>query len=324
MAILVTGAAGFIGHHLSKALLARGETVIGVDNLNDYYDPAIKQARLAALSEYPHFRFTRLDLADDSALESAVDYAEVTHIVHLAAQAGVRYSLENPRAYARSNVSGHLNVLEFARHAPHLEHMIYASSSSVYGERSNGPFRESDTVRSPASLYAATKIGGEMLSESYARLYDIPLTGLRFFTVYGAMGRPDMAYWIFTEKILRGEPITIFAGGDMSRDFTYVDDIVDGISKLLSRAPKADDGRRHNIYNLGNNTPTPLMDLVRAVEKACGVEAQKVYADKQPGDVSKTFADISRAQTDFGYDPKTKIEDGIPVFVDWYRGFYGV
>ena len=324
MTVLITGAAGFVGYHLSEALLARGQSVIGVDNLNDYYDPAIKQARLGKLAEHANFRFTRLDLADDGALEAAVSYDEVTHIVHLAAQAGVRYSLENPRAYARSNISGHLNVLEFARHAPNLEHMAYASSSSVYGERSNGPFSESDRVRSPASLYAATKIGGEMLSESYARLYDIPLTGLRFFTVYGAMGRPDMAYWIFTEKILRGEPITIFAGGDMSRDFTYIDDITKGIAQLLPRAPKLDDGRRHTIYNLGNNTPTALMDLVSAVERACGVEAQKIYADKQPGDVSTTFADISRAQADFGYDPQTKIEDGIPVFVDWYRQFYGL
>lgn len=294
-----------------------------MDSLNDYYDPALKRARLENLSGYERFRFHALDLADDTALERAVDKAEITHIVHLAAQAGVRYSLENPRAYVRSNVAGHLNVLELARHAPNLKHMAYASSSSVYGERDDGPFSEDDLTRKPVSLYAATKLSGEMLSESYAKLYDLPLSGLRFFTVYGAWGRPDMAYWMFTEKILKGEPITLFSPNEMSRDFTYIDDIVSGVSALIDTEVPLAGGRRHEIYNLGNHTPTPLMELVEAVEKACGRKAETIIKPRQPGDVSTTYADVEKARNAFGFEPKTKISDGIPVFVDWYKDYFG-
>ena len=322
MTILVTGAAGFIGHNLCLSLLARGEQVVGVDNLNDYYDPMIKHARLERLAKFEKFRFAQLDLADDGALEKAVSPDAVTHIVNLAAQAGVRYSIENPRAYMRSNMTGYLNVLEFARAAKNLKHMAYASSSSVYGDRADGPFSEDDPVTKPVSLYSATKISGEVISQSYAHLYGIPLTGLRFFTVYGAWGRPDMAYWIFTEKIFKGETIDIFAAGEMSRDFTYIDDIIAALDRIVDTPPTTE--VPHEVYNLGNSTPTPLMDLVHAVEKACGVESKKNFMDKQMGDVSKTFADISKAQTAFGYDPKTTIEQGIPVFVDWYKKFYNI
>jgi len=326
MTILVTGAAGFIGHNVCLSLLVRGEQVVGVDNLNDYYDPKIKHARLERLAGFEKFRFAQVDLADDGALEKIVTPDSVTHIVNLAAQAGVRYSIENPRAYMRSNLAGYLNVLEFARAAKDLKHMVYASSSSVYGDRIDGPFSESDPVIKPVSLYSATKISGEMISQSYAHLYGVPLTGLRFFTVYGPWGRPDMAYWIFTEKIFKGEPIDIFAAGEMSRDFTYIDDIITALTRIVDKPPqitkKAD--VPHEIYNLGNSTPTPLMDLVHAVEKACGQEAKKNFMPKQMGDVSKTFADISKAKAAFDYDPKTTIDQGIPVFVDWYKKFYKI
>ena len=320
MTILVTGAAGFIGHNLCLALLGAGETVVGVDNLNDYYDPAIKRARLERLAGFEGFRFAQMDMAEDGALEKAVSPDEVTQIINLAAQAGVRYSIENPRAYMRSNMSGYLNVLEFARAAKNLKHLVYASSSSVYGERVDGPFKETDTVRKPSSLYAATKISGEMMSQSYVHLYGIPMTGLRFFTVYGAWGRPDMAYWIFTEKIFKGEPIKIFAAGEMSRDFTYIDDITTALKTIVHTPPTGDNP--HEIYNLGNNKPTPLMDFVTAIETACGREAEKIFMPKQMGDVSRTYADITKAQAAFGYNPKTTIHEGIPVFVDWYKKFY--
>jgi UDP-glucuronate 4-epimerase len=326
MTILVTGAAGFIGYHFCKALLARGEQVVGVDNLNDYYDPAIKRARLEQLAHFERFRFSLVDLADDMALPSSVSAEDIQAIVHLAAQAGVRYSLENPKAYGRSNLIGHLNVLEFARAAKNLKHLVYASSSSVYGDRASGPFSESDPVRHPASLYAATKLGGEMLSESYTHLYNIPTTGLRFFTVYGAWGRPDMAYWIFTEKILRGEPIQLFAPDEMFRDFTYIDDIIAALLTIVHTPPtEGENGDQlHRIYNLGNSRPIPLMDFVSAIEDACGRQAEKMILPKQLGDVSKTFANIDKAKSQFGFDPKTKIEEGIPVFVDWYRDFYKI
>ncbi len=322
MTILVTGAAGFIGHNLCLALLARGEQVVGVDSLNDYYDPAIKRARLERLAGFEKFRFAQLDLAEDGALERAVSPDIVTHIVNLAAQAGVRYSIDNPRAYVRSNLSGYVNVLEFARAATNLKHLVYASSSSVYGDRADGPFRETDAVTKPVSLYSATKISGEVLSESYAHLYGIAMTGLRFFTVYGAWGRPDMAYWIFTQKILAGETIDLYAAGEMSRDFTYIDDIVTGLGRIVD-TPPAGKGL-HEIYNLGNSTPTPLMNLVETIEKACGREAKKNFMPKQMGDVSRTFADISKAQAAFDYTPETSIEHGIPVFVNWYKDFYNI
>ena len=327
MTILVTGAAGFIGFHLCAALLAQGEQVVGVDNLNNYYDPGLKASRLEVLAAYDRFRFSQVDLATDGALEKVVSVDEVDAIVHLAAQAGVRYSIENPRAYCRSNLHGHLNVLEFSRASENLKHLVYASSSSVYGDREDGPFRENDEVRNPVSLYAATKLGGEMLSESYAHLYGIPTTGLRFFTVYGAWGRPDMAYWIFTEKILRGEPIELYAPDQMFRDFTYIDDIIAALAIIVDTPPSkiGNKGKSmHEVYNLGNSTPTALIDLVHAIETACGREAEKIVKPKQLGDVSNTFADIRRAQKAFGYDPKTSIEQGIPVFVDWYRDFYKI
>jgi len=320
MIILLTGAAGFIGFHAARALLEQGHAVIGVDNLNDYYDVALKRARLDKFQNYKAFEFHGLDIADAGALD--VFHARgVTHILHLAAQAGVRFSLENPRAYGRSNVAGHLEVLEFARHCASLQHLAYASSSSVYGERAgdeNTGFHETDITRTPSSLYAATKISGEMLAQSYAHLYKIPQTGLRFFTVYGPWGRPDMAYFIFTEKILRGEPITLFAPEQMRRDFTYVDDISAVLPKILQSAPPSG----HEIYNLGNSSPNPLMTLVNAVEAACGHKADIKVAPKQKGDVSSTFADITAARKAFGFAPETDLDTGIARFVDWYRGFY--
>ena len=315
MIILLTGSAGFIGFHAAKALLSQGHKVIGVDNLNDYYDVSLKQARLAELRKHKDFEFHTLDISNHEALNAAAAGKGITHILHLAAQAGVRYSLDNPRAYVQANVLGHLNILEFARHSGTVEHIAYASSSSVYGDREDGPFHETDKVRSPASLYAATKLGGEMLAESYQRLYGIAQTGLRFFTVYGPWGRPDMAYYIFTDKIFKGEPITLFAPEEMRRDFTYVDDIVDVLPVILARPPKSG----HEIYNLGNSKPNTLMQLVDAVEAACGQQAEKIILGKQKGDVSNTFADVSAAERDFGFNPKTDLEEGVMKFVEWYR-----
>ena len=315
MNILLTGAAGFIGFHAAKRLLAEGHLVIGVDNLNDYYDPSLKQARLAHLREHPNFSFHKLDIAEKNALAGALGAAKITHILHLAAQAGVRYSLDNPHSYIHSNVMGHLNILEYARHAPSVKHVAYASSSSVYGEREPGAgFKETDRVRRPASLYAATKLSGEMISESYAQLYNIPQTGLRFFTVYGPWGRPDMAYWIFTEKILAGEDITLFAPNVMQRDFTYIDDIISVLPNILRVPPDS-----HKIYNLGNSQPNTLMELVSAVETACGQKANANLEPQQAGDVRATFADTSAAKADFGFAPKTGLTDGISNFVAWYR-----
>ena len=322
MIILVTGVAGFIGFHSAKTLLAEGYEVIGVDNLNDYYDVSLKNARLSLLKSHEKFAFHQLDLAVAGGLEAVLGDRPVTHILHLAAQAGVRYSLDNPRAYISSNVLGHLNVLEYARHLKTLKHFVYASSSSIYGERDAGAFSEQDVVRSPASLYAATKISGEMLSESYARLYGIPQTGLRFFTVYGPWGRPDMAYFIFTKKILAGEPITLFAPDVMRRDFTYVDDIMSVLPRILRSPPKAD--ARHKIYNLGNSRPNRLIRLVEAVETACGRTATKIIEGQQKGDVASTYANIEKATQDFGFNPTTSLEDGISKFVEWYRDFYKI
>lgn len=320
MDVLLTGAAGFIGFHAATRLLAEGHRVIGIDNLNDYYPPALKQARLVKLAEYPNFTFHALDLSEQGALKTALGPAKITHILHLAAQAGVRYSLENPHSYVQSNVVGHLNVLEYARHNKALQHLAYASSSSVYGEREPGAgFKETDRVRSPASLYAATKLSAEMLSESYTRLYDIRQTGLRFFTVYGPWGRPDMAYWIFTQKILAGEPITLFAPNVMQRDFTYIDDITEILPKLLETPPA-----QHRLYNLGNSNPNTLRDLVSAVELACGLTAKTNIKPQQAGDVRATFADISEARRDFGFAPKTDLKDGIARFVAWYRDWHKI
>lgn len=327
-AILVTGAAGFIGAALSHTLLERGERVIGIDNFNDYYDPALKHARIETLARFgDRFTMMPLDFGDSAALGHAMEGHGFDRIVHLGAQAGVRYSLINPHAYARSNLIGHLNLLELARHRA-VHHMVYASSSSVYGGNDSVPFRVEDRVDHPVSLYAATKKSNELMSEAYAHLYRIPLTGLRFFTVYGPWGRPDMAPWIFTSKILAGEPIPVFNHGLMRRDFTYIDDIVAGVVAALDHPP-ADDGAEkaggstqpHALYNIGNNRPEELGRFIAVLEEACGRPALRDDQPMQPGDVVVTAADISAIERDLNYRPTTSIEVGIPRFVEWYRGY---
>ncbi len=330
MAILVTGAAGFIGQQVALALLARGEAVVGIDNLNAYYDPALKHARLAAITAAGgDFRFLPLDFADDTALTAALADVAIDRIVHLGAQAGVRYSIEQPMAYVRSNLVGHVALLELAR-ARGVAHMVYASSSSVYGGNRALPFSVADRADRPVSLYAATKRADELLSESYAHLYRLPLTGLRFFTVYGPWGRPDMAMWLFTAAILAGRPIALFNHGAMRRDFTYIDDIVAGVVAAIDRPP-ADDGAEkpgggitpHAIYNLGNSRAEELRTLLATIEAACGRAAIVEEQPMQPGDVPETFADIAAATRDLGYRPRTAIAEGVPRFVDWYRGYTG-
>ena len=330
MAILVTGAAGFIGAAVCHALLARGDRVIGIDNLNDYYDPALKRARLERLTDRQgDFEFEQVDFSDMAALDRALDGAEVDRIVHLGAQAGVRYSLENPAAYVQSNLVGHANMLELARRRG-AGHMVYASSSSVYGGNAKVPFSVEDRADYPVSLYAATKRADEMLSESYAHLYRIPLTGLRFFTVYGPWGRPDMAAWLFTDAILAGRPIKVFNKGEMWRDFTYIDDIVAGVTACLDNPP-ADDGstkaggstKPHALYNIGNNRSEKLLDFITVLEGACGRPAQIDWQPMQAGDVPRTFADIDAIAADLGYAPTTSIEDGLPRFVAWFRDYHG-
>ncbi|MEO6224254.1 MAG: GDP-mannose 4,6-dehydratase [Sphingomicrobium sp.] len=332
MAILVTGAAGFIGAATSRVLLDRGDEVVGIDNLNDYYDPALKQARLDRLAKDfgDRFRLEQADFADAEVLKRITDGIDIGGIVHLGAQAGVRYSLENPGAYIQSNLVGHANMLELARHR-RPRHMVYASSSSVYGGNKSLPFRVEDRVDHPLSLYAATKKADELLSESYASLYRLPLTGLRFFTVYGPWGRPDMAMWIFTKALYAGDPLPLFNGGEMRRDFTYVDDIVRGVIACLD-SPPADDGSvkaggsstPHALYNIGNNRSEDLMRVIGLLETATG---RKALLDPQPmqiGDVKETFADISAIQRDLGFEPRTTIDDGVPAFIDWYRSYHGV
>ena len=321
MTVIVTGAAGFIGMHTVQRLLDRGETVVGVDNFNTYYDPALKPARAARLEASPDFRMVRMDISDAEALAALVRDSGAKRIVHLAAQAGVRYSIENPFAYQKANLAGHLSVLEAARHNK-IEHLVYASSSSVYGDRplEGSGFSETDPTSAPVSLYAATKKANELMSHSYARLYGLPLSGLRFFTVYGPWGRPDMAYFSFTRKILAGEPIEVFGQGRMARDFTFVEDIVDGIVGVLDRPPPGDQPR---ILNIGDSRPVGLMDMISTLESALGREAIKIMKPMQPGDVTATFANVSALRALTGYDPKVKLEDGIPRFVDWYRSFYG-
>jgi UDP-glucuronate 4-epimerase len=322
MTIIVTGAAGFIGMHLAERLLARGETVVGVDSFNDYYDPALKEARAARLQASERFRMVRMDVAEADAFAALVRETGALRIVHLAAQAGVRYSLDNPFAYERANLAGHLSVLEACRHAPGFEHLVYASSSSVYGDRPGAGegFTEDDAAAEPVSLYAATKRAGELMSFSYSTLYGLPQTGLRFFTVYGPWGRPDMAYFSFTRKILAGEPIEVYGQGRMARDFTYVDDIVDGIVGALDRPPERGVNR---ILNIGDSRPVGLMDMIATLEAALGHKAQKIFRPMQPGDVTTTYADISRLNALTGYAPRVPIEEGLPKFVAWYREFYG-
>ena len=332
MAVLVTGAAGFIGATTSRALLERGDEVVGIDNLNDYYDPALKRARLAQLQQQfgDRFRFSQVDFADADALKAFTDGIEIDGIVHLGAQAGVRYSLENPQAYVQSNLVGHCNMLELAR-ARRPRHMVYASSSSVYGGNKSLPFRVEDRVDHPLSLYAATKKADELLSESYASLYRLPLTGLRFFTVYGPWGRPDMAMWIFVEALYAGEPLPLFNRGEMRRDFTYIDDIVRGVVACLD-GPPADNGEAkaggshcpHALYNIGNSQSEDLMRVVELLEQETGRKALLDPKPMQIGDVRETFADISAIERDHGFQPATNIDEGVPRFVKWYREYHGL
>lgn len=319
--IIVTGAAGFIGMHVAERLLDRGETVIGIDNFNSYYDPALKAARAARLEGRHGFTMVRLDIAEHEVLLDLVKSSGARRVVHLAAQAGVRYSIDNPFAYERSNLAGHLAVLEACRHAG-VEHLVYASSSSVYGDRPlNGSgFRETDPAETPVSLYAATKRSCELISQSYARLYGFPQSGLRFFTVYGPWGRPDMAYFGFTQKILASEPIEVFGEGKMARDFTYIDDIVDGIVGVLDHPP-AKGG--HEVYNIGDNDPVGLMEMISTLEAALGVEAVKIMRPMQPGDVTATYANIDKLQALTGYKPKVKLAEGLARFVAWRRAYSG-
>jgi UDP-glucuronate 4-epimerase len=328
VAVLVTGAAGFIGMHVAAALLERGETVLGVDNLNSYYDPALKRARLAELERHAGFRFTRLDLAEEAEVVAfARAHAdEIRAVVHLAAQAGVRFSIERPMDYVRSNLLGHMVVLETCRHhLPKLEHLVYASSSSVYGANEKVPFSVEDRVDQPVSLYAATKRSDEILSQVYARLYGMPQTGLRFFTVYGPWGRPDMAYYAFTDAIAAGRPITLFNEGRMRRDFTWIGDVVDGVLRALDRPPPAEPGRPpHRLYNLGHHEPVELRRFVAVLEAAINKKAEIRLAPMQPGDVVETFADIEATTRDLGWRPTTPIEEGLPRFVAWHRAYHGM
>jgi len=321
MKILVTGAAGFIGFHSATRLLANDHQVVGIDNLNNYYDVGLKIARLDQLKPFPKFSFIKLDLADQPAMAALFKNEAFDAVLHLGAQAGVRYSLENPFAYVDSNVTGTLTVLEGCRHTE-VKHLVYASSSSVYGANKKQPFSIEDRVDSPVSLYAATKKADELMCETYAHLYRIPITGLRFFTVYGPWGRPDMAYFKFANAIYEGRSIDIYNYGDMRRDFTYIDDIVDGIEKLLLNGPIESEGSRHRVYNLGNNNPEQLLHMINVLETKLGKEARKNLLPMQPGDVHSTYADISKSKADFGFSPRIGLEQGITLFTDWYKSYY--
>jgi UDP-glucuronate 4-epimerase len=330
--ILVTGAAGFIGHGVSARLMARGDHVIGIDNLNDYYPVALKRQRIAQLDQHygDAFRFIHCDFADHGALQAALAGVDIHSIVHLGAQAGVRYSIENPHAYVQSNLVGHVNILELAR-ARQLRHLVYASSSSVYGGNEKLPFAVEDRVDHPLSLYAATKKADELMSETYAHLYRLPQTGLRFFTVYGPWGRPDMAMWIFAKAIFEGRPLPLFNEGRMRRDFTYIDDIVSGVIACLDNPPPDDGAAKaggsiapHRLYNIGNHRSEELLRVVALLEEACGRKTRLELHPMQPGDVAETFADITAIQTDLGFQPSTTIDQGVPRFVDWYRTYHGL
>ena len=323
MTILVTGAAGFIGFHVAKALLERGDAVLGIDNLNDYYDVRLKQARLAQLQVFRAFSFAQLNIADRSRVLALVDSRkDLASIIHLAAQAGVRYSLENPYAYLDANVTSTLVMLEAARRIENLSAITYASSSSVYGANKQQPFSVEDRVDQPVSLYAATKRSCELIAHTYSHLYGLPATGLRFFTVYGPWGRPDMAAYLFTRAILSGEPIKVFNEGRMARDFTYIDDIVAGTVAAHDRLPAPVDGVPHRIYNLGNHRPVQLLDFIAVLERELGYKAKKELLPLQPGDVPESFADIAASHRDLGFDPKTTIEVGLARFVEWYRQYH--
>ena len=335
MRVLVTGAAGFIGSALSLRLLARGDEVLGVDNLNDYYDVALKQARLDRLTPHPNFKFTKVSIEDRPALEKAFHAFRPQRVVNLAAQAGVRYSLENPYAYVEANLVGFINILEACRHGK-VEHLVYASSSSVYCANRKLPFSVQDPVDHPVSLYAATKKANELMAHTYSHLYGLPTTGLRFFTVYGPWGRPDMALFLFTRKILAGEPIDVFNHGHHTRDFTYVDDIVEGVIRTLDRVPEPDQAydplqpnsatssAPYRVYNIGNSHPVQLSHYIEVLEDCLGRKAEKNLLPLQPGDVPDTSAEVTELMDDTGYRPDTPVEEGVKRFVEWYRGYYGV
>jgi UDP-glucuronate 4-epimerase len=328
--VLVTGAAGFIGYYLSKRLLIYGCTVVGVDNLNDYYDVSLKQTRSDQLKPYDKFRFIKMDISDKKAIDELFEAEKFDIVVNLAAQAGVRYSITNPDAYINSNIIGFFNILEACRHNP-VDHLIYASSSSVYGSNKKVPYSTDDKVDNPVSLYAATKKSNELMAHAYSKLYKIPTTGLRFFTVYGPMGRPDMAYFSFTNKIVKGEKIQIFNHGDMKRDFTYIDDIVTGVVNVMAKAPdETEDGAPYKVYNIGNNKPEDLLYFVETLEKCLMQEgiiskpAEKEFLPMQPGDVYQTYADVDELVRDFGFKPNTSLEEGLSRFAKWYKKYYNL
>lgn len=335
MKILITGSAGFIGFHLARKLISEGWQVIGIDNLNDYYDPKLKEDRLAILQKHKDFVFQKVDLKNKTAVDAVFANYKPEYVINLAAQAGVRYSIQNPYAYIDSNLVGFMNILEACRHNP-VRHLIYASSSSVYGGNKVAPFSTNHNVDHPVSLYAATKKSNELMAHTYSHLYGIPTTGLRFFTVYGPWGRPDMAYFSFTKNIFEKKPIKVFNHGKMERDFTYIDDIVYGIVKLIDRPPvpnpnwdeRVDDLSTsfapYKIYNIGNNQPVPLMKFINVLEEKIGIEAEKIYMDMQPGDVLRTYADVTDLERDIDFRPNTSIEEGLSRFVDWYREYYNV
>lgn len=338
MKILITGVAGFIGHHVAQKLLLDTSCdyqVYGLDDINEYYDSSLKQSRLEILSEYSRFKFFKVDMKDKKLINEIVEHFRPSVVINLAAQAGVRYSIENPQAYMDSNMQGFLNILEACRNNP-VEHLIYASSSSVYGGNKIAPFSTDHNVDHPVSLYAATKKSNELMAHTYSHLYGIPTTGLRFFTVYGPWGRPDMAYFSFTKDIIEGNPIKVFNHGKMERDFTYIDDIVEGIVKLIPNAPKAnpewdeaidstsESFAPYKIYNIGNNKPVTLMQFINTLEQKIGKDAVKVYMDMQPGDVYRTYADVSDLVRDIDFQPNTSIEEGLGKFVDWYMEYYNV
>lgn len=323
MATLVTGAAGFIGFHTSKRLLERGDRVVGLDNINDYYDVSLKQARLEQLKRYANFSFFQLDLADRKGMEKLFAEQDLEIVINLAAQAGVRYSLQNPHAYIDSNLVGFMNILEGCRYND-IKHLVFASSSSVYGTNKKIPFSVEDNVDYPISIYAATKKANELMAHTYSHLYDLPATGLRFFTVYGPWGRPDMALFLFTKAILEDRPINVFNYGKMQRDFTYVDDVVEGVIRVSEKIPDshAIGGAKYKVYNIGNNQPVELMYMIQTLEKYLGKTAAKNMMPIQPGDVPRTYADIDELIQDVGFRPNTPIEEGIQKFVDWYREYY--
>lgn len=330
MKVLLTGVAGFIGYHVALKLLARGDTVVGVDNLNDYYDVSLKQARLASIQAHPNaanFRFVELDLAENAATQQLFAHESPDSVIHLAAQAGVRYSLQNPHAYISSNIVAFTNILEACRTIK-PQHLVYASSSSVYGGNTKLPFSETDNVDNPVSLYAATKKANELMAHTYSHLYNIPTTGLRFFTVYGPWGRPDMSPFLFADAIINNKPIKVFNHGDMLRDFTYIDDIVEGVVRVLDKpatpALQTNTSAAYRLFNIGNNNPEQLMDFISLLENAIGKTAQKEFLPMQAGDVKATYADTNALEAWVGFKPHTPLNVGVERFVDWYRQFYSI